>query len=114
MTGKYKLYHEGTFIGTVLNLVTNFPGISGQIDYDRKILDFGDRPIGKYIDFSRQMSDKVLGDQGKYELFIESEEYKHINLIESKAWLLISNSGDRMNILAPIFVGDNELNIRLR
>jgi len=113
MGQEYKLLYKDKFLGTVLTNGTDFPNISGQIEFNRDILD-KEKELRDYINFSIESVDKVLGDSKGYADFIDKEEFKHQSIIDSLDWTLVSKDGTETKILVPIFLADNEINLRFQ
>jgi hypothetical protein len=82
MKEQYKLYYKDIFLGTVLTGETDFPSVSGKIEFSSDTLE-KEKELHDYIDFSIKSSDKVLGDKNVYEEFIGKEELKHQSIIDS-------------------------------
>ncbi|UXE68863.1 MAG: hypothetical protein KA713_09920 [Chryseotalea sp. WA131a] len=113
MGQEYKLFYKDNFLGTVLTNRSDFPNISGQIEFNRDTLN-KEKELRDYIGFSIESSDKVLGDGNVYANFIDKEGFKHQSIIDSLDWALISKDGTEAKILVPIFFADNEVNFRFQ
>jgi hypothetical protein len=115
MREEFKLYYKDIFLGTVLTTDAEFPSISGKIEFDSDFLDNKkNKELLDFIDYSIESTDKVIGDQKKYEEFIDKEDLKHQAIIDSMDWILVSDNRNRTKILVPVFFRDKEVNFRLQ
>jgi hypothetical protein len=113
MNVSYRLYYKNVFVGTVLTEETDFPSISGSIEFNLSTAEEA-KEIQDYIDFSIEASDKVLGDDKEYDEFIDREESKQQSIIDSVDWTLVSEGGVKTKILVPVFLTYNGINVRFQ
>ena len=113
MKEEFKLYYCDIFLGTISTGEADFPGISGQIEFNSEALN-NQKALRDYIDFSIKSSELVLCDGISYEEFIDREEPKHMIVIYSLDWSLISIDGTKTKILVPVFSQGNEITFRFQ
>jgi hypothetical protein len=113
MGQEFKLLYKDKLIGTVVILDSDFPSTSGLIELNNQIIE-KDKQLKDFIDFSFESSDTVLGDNERYDEFIEREEFKYQSIIGSLDWKLSSRDGVVTKILVPVFFRDNKINFRFQ
>lgn len=87
--------------------------MSGSIRFYQDILT-KEKELQDYIDFSVELSEKVLGDEQEYKAFIEEKALKHRSFIDSLDWTMVADDGVITKILTPVFFGENEINFRVQ
>ena len=105
---KYKLYFNGNVVGTVSHEDENFPNLFGRYDILPSFEQQGGL-VNEFIKYSVEASMLMEEDQNKWQEFMEAEEPKFIELIESDRWILVDESGEIHNILIPNFCSNNEI-----
>lgn len=104
----YQLFFDDHQIGTITKKDEDFLNLFGTYDLlasTEKAHPF----IFQYIQYSIQASMLMGEDEKKWEEFMEKEESKYMDLIETENWHLIDENGKTHKILVPIFHYNNEI-----
>ena len=101
---KYKNYE----IGKIIQTDEDFPNLFGKFELTKNELP---KEIMDYIYYSIKFSKLLEEDEKKWEEYMKKNEKKYIQIINSKEWYLVDNSGKNENILVPI-IGDNSITWR--
>ncbi len=68
--------------------------------------------VDEYINYSIESDALFSDDENNWLEFIEREESKYIELIESEVWKLVDENGKIHKILIPNFLDKNEIIFR--
>ncbi|OOV16651.1 hypothetical protein [Flavobacterium sp. LM4] len=110
---EFNLLYKDKLIGTFLIESMDFPSTSGQIKLNTDTIE-KEKELREYIKFSIESSEKVLCDDIAYGEFIDIEEFKHLSIINSLDWTLLSKDGEVTKILVPLFFSNNEMSFRFQ
>jgi hypothetical protein len=101
-----KLYYKTGYIADLSNSNIEFP----RSDSVYKLAENVDSLMLDFINYSIEYSKLVNMENDKaLELFLEKEEPKYLELIESSEWSIVDSEGLIHPILAPIFHLDNSI-----
>lgn len=109
---KYKLIYKAYEIGMVTELSSEWPRPSGTIELNESLKEVNAETkfIFDYFDFSINAA-AILenGDHEEYGRYCMEHEFQFLELIDSKDWFLIDDSGKKNNIIVPILSENNEI-----
>lgn len=104
----YKLYLNNQLIGSIVNVATDFSSESGIIKFDSEF-EMSEH-FKSYINFCIRCSQLLInGSQNDYESYIDLEENKFIDYIDSTDWYLIDTYDIKRTILVPFFCSETEI-----
>lgn len=103
---QYTLYFSNIKIGTVTQLDADFPNLSGTYELAASLVG-KNQLFDNYIAYSVQSDTLMSRDMAAWEKFMEQEEHKYQELIDSENWKLIDEDGQPRSILIPIFGEDH-------
>jgi hypothetical protein len=109
---KYNLVYKNYEIGVVTELSSEWPRPSGTIELNDALKGLNEEieSLYNYFDYSIKASELLENNtQEEYNKYCEENEFKYLNLIDSKEWFLIDESGKRNNIVIPFFYENNEI-----
>ncbi len=104
---KFKLFYKDLEIASVKQVSQDFPNLSGT--YTLIATNSEDSLIIQYINYSIQASILMEENTEKWEAFMEQEEHRYNQLIESQDWVLEAENKDKQNIIIPVFCYNNEI-----
>jgi|WetSurMetagenome_2_1015567.scaffolds.fasta_scaffold1570362_1 hypothetical protein len=105
---KYKLFYDNILIGNIIQSDENFPNLYGKFEIDnRNLPDY----LIDYLNYSNKCSELFEEDEKKWLKYIDKNESKYNDLIESNKWYLTDESGKINKILIPI-IGKNDITWR--
>lgn len=97
---KYDLFFQDIMIGKTTVKEYDFPSCFGEFELTNMNLP---EHINDYISYSIEAQKLMEHDESEWEKFMEANEYKYADLIESEDWYLIDEQGKKEEILVPIF-----------
>ena len=109
---KYKLVYKNYEIGIVTELSSEWPRPSGTIELNDALKELNEetKSLFDYFDYSIKASELLENNpEEDYNKHVEENEFKYLNLIDSKEWFMLDQSGKRNNIVIPIFSENNEI-----
>lgn len=109
---KYKLIYKDYEIGIVTELSNEWPRPSGTIELYENLKELNEetKSLYAYFEFSINSSELLENSsEEEYNKYCEENEFKYLNLIDSKEWFLIDKTGKRNNIVIPFFYENDEI-----
>jgi len=104
---KYDLFYKEIRLGSITRKGSDFPSLFGQYSL-LPFLKLEPSLLNQYITYSIQ-ANQMMENQSKWIEFIEKEEHKYAELIDSEDWKLIDKDGKSHKTLIPIFCENNEI-----
>ena len=113
---RYELYFREIKIGVVSDVESDFPNLWGTIAYDESLTQPTTderKRLARFVELNRE-SIRLVDIEHEQDVTSELDAInKHLesyyDFIETDDWILVSDNGERIPILCPIFRHDGEI-----